>query len=86
MRLVASPAEFVQKMRYEPRQPNDAIIVVGVGEAFPFIRVHALLEAMQPVFSDVPIVVLYPGVYDRRSLKLFDKLNPNPYYRAFKAL
>ena len=73
-------------MRYEPRQPNDAIIVVGVGEAFPFIRVHALLEAMQPVFSDVPIVVLYPGVYDGRSLKLFDKLTPNSYYRAFNTL
>lgn len=83
---VASPAEFVKKMRYEPRQSNDAILVVGVGEAFPFIRVHALLEAMQPVFSDVPIVVLYPGVYDGRSLKLFDKLTPNSYYRAFNTL
>jgi len=60
------------------------ILITGVGEAFPFIRVHALLDAMQPYFSDVPIVVLYPGQFENgRSLRLFNLLKPNSYYRAF---
>ena len=28
------------------------------------MRVHSLLEAMQPLFTDVPILVFYPGTFD----------------------
>ncbi len=77
---------FIAKMRYEPHEPGDVILITGVGAAFPFIRVHALLEAMQPYFSDVPVLVMYPGSYDGRYVKLFNKLEPNPYYRAFNVI
>lgn len=77
---------YIEKMRYEPHQSGDVILITGVGAAYPFIRVHALLEAMQPHFSDVPILVMYPGVYDGRYVKLFNKLEPNPYYRAFNVI
>lgn len=83
---MADNANFVEKMKYEPHNAGDVIMITGVGEAFPFIRVHSLLEAMQPYFTDVPVVVLYPGTYDGRYVKLFDLLEPNPYYRAFKAI
>ena len=66
--------------------PGDVILITGVGETFPFIRVHALLDAMQPYFSDVPVLVMYPGTFDGRYVKLFDKLTPNPYYRAFNVI
>ena len=77
---------FVKKMQYSPHEPGDIILITGVGEAFPFIRIHSLLEAMQPCFSDVPILVLYPGTFDGHYIKLFDQLPPNPYYRAFKVI
>ena len=80
---VASNVAFVEKMKYEPHQVGDVILITGVGEAFPFVRVHSILDAMQPHFSDIPIVVMYPGTFDGRCVKLFDKLKPNPYYRAF---
>ncbi len=83
MTRMANNVAFIGKMQYEPHQPGDVILVTGVGEAFPFIRVHSLLDAMQPHFSDVPILVMYPGTFDGRYVKLFDKLEPNPYYRAF---
>ena len=41
---------------------------------------------MQPYFSDVPVLVMYPGTYDGHYVKLFDKLTPNPYYRAFNVI
>lgn len=80
---MANNKAFIGKMQYEPHRPGDVILITGVGEAFPFIRVHSLLDAMQPHFSDVPILVMYPGTFDGRYVKLFDRLKPNPYYRAF---
>ena len=83
MMRMANNTAFIGKMQYEPHEPGDVILITGVGEAFPFIRVHSLLDAMQPHFSDIPILVMYPGTFDGRYVKLFDKLKPNPYYRAF---
>lgn len=78
--------EFVEKICYEPHVPGDVLLLTGVGEVFPFMRVHNLLEALQPHFSDIPILVMYPGVFDGHHLKLFDKLQPNDYYRAFNII
>ncbi len=83
---VADNKAFVEKMKYEPQRTGDVLLITGVGDAFPFIRVHDLLNAMQPEFPDVPILVLYPGVYDGRSLQLFGKLEKNSYYRAFNEI
>ena len=77
---------FIEKMKAESHNVGDVILITGVGEAFPFIRIHALLDAMQPHFSDVPILVMYPGTFDGRYVRLFDKLTPNPYYRAFNVV
>ena len=78
--------EFVEKICYEPHEHGDVLLLTGVGEVFPFMRVHNLLEALQPHFSDIPILVMYPGVFDGHHLKLFDKLQPNDYYRAFNII
>lgn len=82
--LIADNMTFVNKMKYEPHEIGDVIIISGVGDAFPFIRVHEVLNAMQPEFPDVPILVFYPGTFDGRDLKLFNRLGKNSYYRAFK--
>ena len=47
------------------------------------ICLYAMLEALQPHFSDIPILVMYPGEFDGHYLKLFGRLAPNDYYRAF---
>ena len=73
-------------MQYEPHEPGDVLLLTGVGEVFPFMRIHSLLEALQPEFPDIPILVMYPGTYDGRFVRLFDKLEPNPYYRAFNII
>ena len=86
MKRMASNTAFIAKMQYDPHEHGDVIMITGVGEAYPFIRVHALLDAMQPYFSDIPILVMYPGTFDGRYVKLFDKLEPNPYYRAFNVI
>lgn len=78
--------EFIEKMQYEPHERGDILLLTGVGDVFPFMRVHALLEALQPYFSDIPILVMYPGVFDGHQLRLFNRLQPNDYYRAFNVI
>ena len=83
---IANNKAFVTKMQYEPHKLGDVLLITGVGEVFPFMRIHSLLEALQPEFPDIPIVVMYPGTYDGRFVKLFDKMKPNAYYRAFEII
>ena len=83
LKSIASADEFVSQMCYEPHNPGDVVLITGVGEVYPFMRVHNILNGMQSKFSDVPIVVAYPGTYDGGSLSLFGKLKDGNYYRAF---
>ena len=78
--------EYIEKIQYAPHETGDVLMLTGVGDAFPFMRVHSLLEALQPYFSDIPILVMYPGEFDGHHLKLFDRLQPNDYYRAFNII
>jgi len=75
--------EFIEKIQYSPHQTGDVLILTGVGDVFPFMRVHILLESLQPYFSDIPILVFYPGEFNGYNLKLFNRLEPSDYYRAF---
>lgn len=65
---------------------NDLLMITGVGKAFPFMRVHSLLNALQEDFNEKPIVVLYPGAFDGHYVKLFNRLKSNEYYRAFNMI
>lgn len=77
---------FIDMMQYPDHKLGDVMMLTGVGEVFPFMRVHKLLEAMQPYFSDIPIIVMYPGKFDGHSMQLFSRLKPNDYYRAFNVI
>lgn len=70
----------------EEAQPDqhDLILVSGVGSVFPLMRTHTLLNNLQPLMSQTPLVMFYPGRYDGQTLRLFGKLKNANYYRAFK--
>lgn len=75
--------DYIEKMQYNPHEKGDVLMLTGVGDVFPFMRVHALLDALQSSFSDIPILVMYPGEFDGHYLKLFNRLKPSEHYRAF---
>lgn len=77
---------FVNKICADAPEKGDVFFLTGVGDVFPFMRIHMLLEALQPRVGSVPILVMYPGTFDGRYVKLFDRLEPNPYYRAFNVI
>lgn len=79
--------EFIKKIQQmTDGSADDVLLLTGVGDVFPFMRVHKMLEALQPYFSTTPILVMYPGKYDGNSLQLFNLLTPNSYYRAFNVI
>ena len=78
--------EYISKIQYSPHQKGDMLMLTGVGDVFPFMRVHSLLEALQPHFDDIPILVMYPGAFDGNTMRLFNTLAPNSYYRAFNEI
>ena len=83
----AGEDEFIAKIQENGScAAGDVLLLTGVGDAFPFMRVHKILEALQPYYSNVPILVMYPGTYDGSYVRLFNKLKPNPYYRAFNVI
>ncbi len=87
MHSITTESAFINQINFEPQtRGTDMILLSGVGDVFPFMRVHSLLEAMQPHFSNMPILVLYPGKFEDAQLKLFNKLKPNSYYRAFNII
>lgn len=77
---------FAKKIINEFDSDKDLLMVVGIGKVFPFMRIHALLSALQNYLNDKPIVVLYPGTFDGHYVKLFNMLKANEYYRAFNMI
>ena len=69
----------------------DILFITGVGEVFPYIRSHTILNNLQSKVKDRPTLMWFPGEYtyndkDGSSLDLFGLLHDDRYYRAFNIL
>jgi len=76
---------IAQKMA---KEPFDVMFITGVGEVFPYIRSHNILNNLQSTAKERPTVLFFPGAYthsleDGASLDLFGRLHDDKYYRAF---
>jgi hypothetical protein len=66
----------------------DVLFLTGVGEVFPFMRSHNVLNNLQSTAKEKPTVLFFPGTYTHSlesgaSLDLFGRLHDDKYYRAF---
>lgn len=66
----------------------DILFLTGIGEVFPYIRAHNLLNNLQSAAKDFPSVLFFPGKYEHTpeqgaTLQLFDRLPSDKYYRAY---
>lgn len=62
----------------------DLLMLTGVGAVYPMLRTHTLLSALHPHLNHTPLLMFFPGRYDGYSLRLFNKLSEDHYYRAFR--
>ena len=80
--LIPAIAEKMQQTEFE------VMFINGVGEVYPYIRSHNILNNLQSTAKDQPTVMFFPGSYthslaDGTSLDLFGRLHDDKYYRAF---
>ena len=63
------------------------LFLTGIGEVFPYIRSHNVLNNLQSVVKGKPMLMFFPGRYEQSdtlgsSLVLFGRLKDDQYYRA----
>lgn len=86
LQKIATPETLLEYMKYEPHQMGDVLFLTGIGKVYPFMRSHKMLDSMQHLFADIPIVMFYPGSFNGQDLGLFGKFLDAHYYRAFNLL
>jgi hypothetical protein len=70
---------------------HHVMFLSGVGEIYPYIRSHTILNNLQSTAKHQPTVMFFPGTYTHSlqtgaSLDLFGRLRDDKYYRAFNIL
>lgn len=87
LRSVLKEDKIAQKIADQFDIANlDLLILTGVGSVYPMLRTHTLLSALHPIMGKTPLLMFFPGKYDGHSLRLFNTLAEDHYYRAFRLI
>lgn len=87
LRSVLKEDKLAQKIAAQFDIENlDLLILIGVGSVYPMLRTHTLLSALHPIMGKTPLLMFFPGKYDGHSLRLFNTLAEDHYYRAFRLI
>lgn len=85
LRSVLKEDKIAQKIASKHDIANlDLLVLSGVGAVYPMLRTHTLLSALHPIMGNTPLLMFFPGRYDGHSLRLFNTLAEDHYYRAFR--
>ncbi|MCB9789983.1 DUF1788 domain-containing protein [Candidatus Nomurabacteria bacterium] len=82
MAPLLNPKIYIDQIK-ESVAKVDIIFLTGVGSVWPFLRSHSVLNNLHPIVDNIPLVMFYPGKWDKTSLNLFNKFKDDNYYRAF---
>lgn len=75
-------AEYIARTIDLPAQ--QFVILTGLGNAWPLVRGHELMSALQDVMGFTPLLMFYPGTYSGYDLSPLAGINSRNYYRAFR--
>jgi hypothetical protein len=64
----------------------DLIFLTGVGNAWPIVRAHSILNNLHSITGKKPLVLFYPGNFSGLDLSLFGEFKSKNYYRAFRLM
>ena len=75
---------YIQNLAQENK--TSMVFIEGVGEVYPFIRSHTIINNLQKVILDRPTLMFFPGNFDGHKLVLFNKIHDDNHYRAFNII
>lgn len=65
---------------------HNLVFLTGIGKVWPLVRSHTILNNLHHILDKIPLIMFFPGKYDRVELQLFGKFRDDNYYRAFKLI
>lgn len=74
----------IEKLAKENK--TSMVFIEGVGEVYPYIRSHTIINNLQKVIVDRPTLMFFPGQFDGHKLVLFNKVHDDNHYRAFNII
>ncbi|ERL65761.1 DUF1788 domain-containing protein [Schleiferilactobacillus shenzhenensis] len=74
---------IVQAIQDQLTDEPTILFITGIGQVYPAIRAHKVLNTMTQVIDQIPVMMFYPGNYNSVRLQAFGELQENNYYRAF---
>ena len=87
---IMAPDKHLKKMILERagKESHQILFITGVGEVYPYLRTHAILNNLQSILRDKPVIIFFPGEYKYHptkgsTLDLFGRLHNDRFYRAF---
>ncbi|MFQ7521932.1 MAG: DUF1788 domain-containing protein [Terrisporobacter sp.] len=84
LRLTSDKDNKIVNYISQNTEDDDIVFLTGVGKVWPIIRSHTVLNNLHRVLDHVPVVLFFPGTYDGGSLRLFNEVKDDNYYRAFQ--
>jgi hypothetical protein len=86
--VLDTETHLMSSIRQMAEAPFDVLFLSGIGEVFPYIRSHNVLNNLQSIATSQPTILFFPGEYIQSleqgaSLRLFGILQDDKYYRAF---
>jgi hypothetical protein len=85
---VSEPSkELVPKLMTAIGKNPQLTLITGSGRIYPFLRTHAVIEALQPEMVRHPVVIFFPGEYSQDAdggsyLRLFGSTPSTKIYNA----
>ncbi len=82
---ILKPEKFANLIEDKIKDIN-LLLLMGVGKIWPLVRSHVILNNLHNVLTEIPVILFFPGVYNKLELQLFGKFKDDNYYRAFKLI
>ena len=80
---ILKPENFINSIKSKTADSN-LLIIQGVGKIWPIIRSHVILNNLHLALGNIPVILFFPGNYNKHELQLFGLIKHDNYYRAFK--
>jgi hypothetical protein len=83
-RGVLRPENIVRRIMARITPEHTLLILSGAGRVYPLLRSHTILNNLHDPLAKMTVLLMFPGVYDQKELRLFGRLKDDNYYRAFR--
>ncbi|MDD3043657.1 MAG: DUF1788 domain-containing protein [Methanosarcinaceae archaeon] len=83
IRLILKPDVIKKEIAEILQDDYHIVFLTGVGNAWPMIRAHSILNNLHSMAGKKPLVIFYPGKFSGLDLSLFGVFKNKNYYRAF---